>query len=224
MSLLGLIVILVIAWVYYWCFRHPSFDEVSLDEVLSKNKFKTGDLILFKAVDNFNGSFIMSYYGHIGVVYADSTGVYVFEAANTTNMTLNPDQNANGIFMSPLADRIKMYKGYAFYKELKDPLDAATCDEFRSFIDYCIENMSYETRVMANGIKKGMGEKIGMQVNCGELVFLSLIKLGLLPLEYYYKPAFHHLRWMCDIKILPENEYLEPVKLTYSPIAHGFLH
>lgn len=207
-------------WTYYWCFAHPKLDTARLCDLLAANKFKTGDLILFKAVDNFNAPVIMSYYGHIGIVYVDpDTGVpFIFEAADPTEMALDSNQNKSGIFISPLESRIKMYKGYTFHKELANPIEVATCTEFATFIQYCINNMSYNTCVISNGIKKGLGEKIGTQVNCGELVFLSLIKLGLLPFTHYEKKAFHHLKWMCKITHVEDNHYLDPVKITYSPI------
>lgn len=217
-----IIVIILIVWIYHWCFNHPNLETVSLSELLTKGKFKTGDLVLFKAVDNFNSPIIMSYYGHIGVVYVDpETKIpLIFEAANPTEMNLDECQNANGIFISPLEDRVKLYKGYTFYKELERPLDSDVCTEFKTFIDYCAANMKYETGVVSNGIKKCMGEPIGLRINCGEIVFLSLIKLGLIPLDYYKKKSWHHLRWMCGIKDLSGgNWYREPVKITYSPIT-----
>ena len=215
----AVLVVLMLAWVYYWCFNHPQLESERLVDLLDKSKFKTGDLILFKAVDNFNGSLIMSYYGHIGIVYVEDGIPYIFEAADTTHMNLDAGQNHKGIFMSPLEGRVKTYKGYTYYKELKTPLSPEIVGEFKTFIEYCLANMSYETRVLSNGIKKGIGEKIGLRVNCGELVFLSLIKLGLLPIENYEKKSFHHLNWMCTITDLTGNEYLAPVKLLYSPIT-----
>jgi hypothetical protein len=214
----SIMILVIMVWVYYWCFSHPRLKSERLGDLLDQSKFKTGDLILFKAVDNFNGSLIMSYYGHVGIVYVENDVPYIFEAADPTNMALDPDQNHHGIFMSPLESRAKTYKGYTYHKELKTPLSPEILDEFKSFIDYCLDNMAYETRVVSNGIKKGAGEKIGLRVNCGELVFLSLIKLGLIPIEYYEKKSFHHLNWMCTITDLTDNGYLEPVKITYSPI------
>lgn len=214
----SVLIIMVMVWVYYWCFSHPRLKSERLGDLLDQSKFKTGDLILFKAVDNFNGSLIMSYYGHVGIVYVEDGIPHIFEAADPTNMTLDPDQNPRGIFMSPLESRVKTYKGYTYHKELERELPAEICDEFRSFVKYCIDNMSYETRVVSNGIKKGVGEKIGLRVNCGELVFLSLIKLGMIPIENYEKKSFHHLNWMCTITDLTDNRYLDPVKITYSPI------
>lgn len=221
--ILGLILVI---WVYYWCFNHPDVDSVRLDDLISGTKFKTGDLILFKAVDNFNPVFIMSYYGHIGIIHVDpDTNVpHIFEAANPAEMALNPDQNSAGIFVSPVESRIKTYKGIAYHKPLERVLGPDICREFKNFMDFCVKNMEYNANVISNGLRKAAGEKIGTKVNCGELAFLSLIKLGLIPLEYYDKKCAHHLRWMCKIVDLTNNKYGDPVKITYSPIEDAPNH
>lgn len=217
------ILIVVIIWCYYWTAIHPNLDSEKLDILLKEKRFKTGDLILFKATDNFNAPFIASYYGHIGIVYVypddPEKTPYIFEAANPTNMALEDHENPRGIFISLLENRVKQYKGYSFYKELGNSIDPKICLEFETFINYCISNMEYDTGVVSNGIKKGLfGEKSGLKTNCGELVFLSLIKLDLLPLSSYDSPTYHHLRWMCSVENLENgNYYKEPLKIVYSP-------
>lgn len=221
-SPLLVILVIMIIWYYIFTYAHPNLKTVPLKNLLDEKKFKTGDIILFKAVDNYNAPLIASYYGHIGIVwvYPDDPEQkpYIFEAANPTNLFLTDYQNPKGIYLSLLENRIKKYKGYCFYKELGNEIDNEICLEFEKFINYCVINMEYETCVFSNGIKKGLfGEKIHHKVNCGELVMLSLIKLDLLPTELYEKNVFHHLRWMCSITDLCDNYYEEPKKILYHP-------
>lgn len=220
-SLLIIVVILVV-WFYIFTHSHPDLECESLDVLMRDKKFKTGDIILFKAVDNYNAPMIASYYGHIGIVWVDpkdpTQTPYIFEAANPTNLVLEANQNPKGIYVSPLENRIKKYKGYTFYKELGHKINDDVCEEFERFIQYCVDHMEYETRVISNGIRKGLfGEKINNKVNCGEIVMLSLIKLDLLPNDAYEKRMFHHLRWMCSITDVRNNYYEEPVKILYHP-------
>jgi len=217
-----IIIIILVIWCYMFTHVHPKLDTKALKILLHDKKFKTGDMILFKAVDNYNAPMIASYYGHVGIVwvYPDDPKQtpYVFEAANPTNLVLEEHQNLKGIYLSLLENRLKKYKGYTFYKELGNSLDPETIEEFEKFINYALENMKYETAVFSNGIKKGLfGEKLHNKTNCGELVFLSLIKLGLLPFNSYDERIFHHLRWMCSITDLQSNYYEEPVKILFDP-------
>ena len=217
-----IIIIILVIWYYIFTHAHPNLDVESLEILLREKKFKTGDMILFKAVDNYNAPLIASYYGHVGIVWVypdDPEQIpYVFEAANPTNMTLEEHHNPKGIYLSLLENRIKKYKGYAFYKQLGCEIEPEIRLEFEKFINYAVDNMEYDTSVISSGIKKGLfGEKIHNKTNCGELVFLSLIKLGLLPFSEYSRRVFHHLRWMCSITELQDNYYEEPVKIIYDP-------
>ncbi len=216
------IIIILIVWCWVFTYYHPDLEVAKLNDLMLNKKFKTGDIILFKAIDNHNAPMIASYYGHIGIVwiYPDDPQQipYIFEAANPTGFTLEEHHNPKGIYLSNLESRLKKYKGYSFYKELRHPIIKETCEEFEEFINYCIENMEYESKVFSNGIRKGIfGEKLNNKTNCGEITFLSLIKLGLINPNEYENKTFHHLRWMCSITNLQDNYYEEPVKILFDP-------
>lgn len=225
MSFLGwfiTVMLITMSYIYYIYLRHPSFGEVQFEALFDQKKFKTGDLILFHALDNINPIFMGNYYGHIGVVYVDPDDPYktpyLFEAASARTMPLLYHHNKRGIFLSPLSNRLRKYKGYIFYKELSAPLDKQTEKDFVNFINYANNNMYYEYNVIRNGIKKGTFEPPGNNTNCGEIAFLSLIKLGLLSMNNYTKKIFHHLKWMCNIKKLDNGySYLDPLYIIDHP-------
>jgi hypothetical protein len=218
-----IITIIIIIWFYVFTYAHPNFESEKLNTLLLSKKFKTGDLILFKAVDNFNAPLIASYYGHIGIVFVypdDPEQIpYIFEAANPVGFTLEDHHNPKGIYAGSLENRIKKYKGYCFYKELRYPIKKNVCEDFEDFIEYCVENMEYDEKVFSSGTRKLVfNERLNNKTNCGELAFLSLIKLGLINIDEYEKNTFHHLRWMCSITDLEDNNYYEePVKILCDP-------
>jgi hypothetical protein len=217
-----IIIIIFIVWFWVFTYNHPNLESKKLNILLEKKRFKTGDIILFKAIDNHNGPIIASYYGHIGIVwiYPDDPEEipYIFEAANPEGFTLDDHHSIKGIYLSTLESRIKKYKGYSFYKELHYPIEKKICVEFEDFIDHCVTNMEYDSHVFSSGIRKGLfGEKLNNKTNCGEITFLSLIKLGLIDTDKYEKKAFHHLRWVCSLTDLKDNYYEEPVKILCDP-------
>jgi hypothetical protein len=216
----GIIVIIIIIWIYWIYLNHPTFNNITYEEL--KPRFKTGDIILFHALDNINPIFIGSYFGHIGIVYVDPDDPnkipYLFEAAGTKKMCLGKHNNPRGIFFSKLDDRLRRYKGYTFYKELSHPIDPAICRGFKNFINFAYINMYYEYNVVSSGIKKGTIEKCSLNTNCGEIVFLSLIKLGMLSKSDYYNNTFHYLLKTAHIKDLLNGYYYnEPLYIKYHP-------
>ena len=206
----GLIIVLVVFWVYYMQYYKIECEQMFLDDILVTSKLKTGDIILFKAYNNFNSIFHGGYFGHIGIVYIENGVPMLFEANGIERVPLLPHHSTTGIFLTPLADRIKKYKGRCFLKPLNEPLDDNIISGFREFIDYALDNMYYEYSVIKTGIKRGLGiERCSNGTNCGEIVFLSLIKLGLLPEEDYDNSAYHYLRWMSSISKLQNGYYYE---------------
>lgn len=217
-----IIIIILIIWYVLFTYIHPKLELIDLKKGLYEKKFKTGDIILFKAVDNNLSPFIASYYGHIGIVWVDPLDPkktpYIFEATNPKFLILDKNHSKKGIYKSKLENRIKKYKGYCFYKELKNEIDMKICIEFKKFIDYALKNMEYDMDIITNLLKKGIfGEKIHNRVNCGEMAFLCLLKLKLLPMKYYKKRIIHHLKWMCSIKHLDNNSYREIKKISFHP-------
>ncbi len=204
----------MIIWVYYIYLQHPQFESYQYDEL--KSKYKTGDLILFHGLDNINPIFIGTYYGHIGIVFIDpdepDAKPKIFEAFNTSTTPFFPQECSNGIALVDLEHRLNSYRGYSFYKELVYPIDVNIQRKFKKFILYAIKNMYYNESVIINAINKLLyNERLYNGTNCGELVYSSLIKLGVIPFEYFYKNRKHHLSWLSTIKELPNNKYKNPV-------------
>jgi hypothetical protein len=202
---IAIIVILLILWVYYVQFRQISTDgQIFLTEIEECNLFRTGDLILFKAFNNINSLVHGSYFGHVGIIYAPNDGPpLLFEANGVEKMPLLPHHSRSGIFLTPVYDRIKKYKGRCYWKPLNKQLPRATIAEFTQFIRYCLSNFSYDHNVIANGFKLALGlKKCDKKTDCGQIVFLSLIKLGLIDIEEYEKNKLHYLKYVTNINEL----------------------
>lgn len=214
--------IILLSYIYYIYLCHPILDSIHYEHISKQNRFKTGDLILFHALDNINPIFIGSYYGHIGIVYVNPDDPqripYIFEANSTRNLPILDRHNKRGIFLSPLENRVRKYKGYVFYKELSGKVPEYIVRDFSNFIKYALENMYYEDRILYSGAKKAFGEKLGNNTNCAELVLLSLIKLGILDINNYNKSSWHYLRWVCSIKNLDNGmHYYDPIYIIDHP-------
>lgn len=180
---------------------HPDHPESWIDEVISIAK--TGDLILFKALDNLNSSKIFSYYTHIGIVYVkpDTNQKMIFEANSPNGLEIYDYENKNGIYFSDLHVRLSRYRGYTYFKQLNKPVNKENENSFQEFINYAVKNMHYENNVIWNGLKKKIGVEILHEgTNCGEIILLSLIKLGIIDENHFKTRALHHLYWMCNVK------------------------
>lgn len=213
------IILLLIWYIYTIQYSNTNYPKFFLDDI--NPLFKTGDIILFKASNNFNSIFINSYYGHIGIIYVGVDGIpMIFEANGIEHMPLREHHPKTGIFLTPAVDRIKKYKGRCYLKQLDTPLDTHATADFKTFIDYCLNNFKYDTKVISSGLKKYFGyKKCDSETNCGDLVFLSLIKLGLLPIEEYDNPRLHHLKYVAGLTKLNGNSYTEPVEIIDHPFA-----
>lgn len=222
----GLLICSVIIYIYLIQFHRGTYKKVFNAELMSDHRLKTGDLICFKAFDNFNSIILGSYFGHIGVVYIDQNDPertpMLFEANGVEHMDLQPHHSKSGVFLTPLASRIAKYKGRCFWKPLRHELSADTIADFGAFTTYCLSNMSYDKSVFSSSFKKWIGtEKCRQKTNCGELVFLSLIKLGLIPYEWHDQRTLHFLKWMCSITKLSHGySYGELVHIVDHPFAH----
>lgn len=216
-----LIIIMLLVWYVYTLQYSPiGKPKVFLDDVL--DNFKTGDIILFKAYNNFNSLMHTSYYGHIGIIYVGDDGIpMMFEANGIDRMPLKEHHAKTGMFFSPVADRIKKYKGQVCWKRLNIPVSDDTAASFREFIDYCLANMKYDMGVFSAGIKKYLGvKKCDLNTNCGDIVFLSLIKLGLLPTSEYDTPRLHHLKYVVSLEELASGyRYLDLIEIIDHPFA-----
>jgi hypothetical protein len=190
--------------------------------MLKMNQFKTGDLILFKATNNYYSVFMGCYYTHIGIVYVDAGKPFIFEATSIKGVDLLSHHNRDGIFVTPLKERVEKYKGICYLKPLNKPVTLEASNQLLLFIDYALHNMYYEYNVAGSALRKGFGlEKCRNGTNCGQISFLSLIAMGLLPQSSYDAKMFHHLMYTCYVVDL-ENGYKfnDVIEITDHPFGN----
>jgi hypothetical protein len=216
--LVAFIVVLIICifWSWYMLANPPKLLCSSYDDL----KFKTGDMILFHAYDNINPVFMGSYWGHVGIVYDDPKTdklPVLFEAARTSKMKNCPVYNKHGIMVTDLKTRLEKYKGLVACKFLNRSVSKIINDGFINLMKYAKKNMYYNDDVIYNGLKKRKGEKLNVSTNCGELVMLSLVKLGLIPEQTLNEKIAHHLLYVAHITKLQNNYYLKPVEISFNP-------
>lgn len=199
-------------YVYIIKFWHPNYKKVTYEDI--KNKVKTGDIILFSSLDNFNQIFMGSYYTHIGVVYRESKNAdpMIIESFNYDSMPFYPKEYSSGIALCDLEHRMSTYRGYLFYKELANPISEEINRDFIKFIEFAIENMRYDPSVVSNESKKILfNEGFTTETNCGQFTTLILIKLGLIDFSHFHNTRKHHLIWTANLTNLINNYYKEPV-------------
>jgi hypothetical protein len=202
-----ILVLLLVWYIYALQFQDLGKPKFFLDDV--GHLLKTGDIILFKANNNFNSLMHTSYFGHCGIIYVGDDNIpMLFEANGIDHMPLREHHSRTGIFFTPVIDRIKKYKGRCYLKQLSEPLEQSVIDGFREFIDYCMVNFKYDMKVVSSGMKKYFGlKKCDTNTNCGDITFLSLIKLGLLDISEYDKPRLHHLKYVVNVENLLNGYY-----------------
>ena len=197
--------------------NHPKLPCVKFEDA----QFKTGDMILFHAYDNINPVFIGSYWGHVGIVYKDpdipNSKPVIFEAARTSQMKNCPDYNKHGIIITDLKCRMEKYPGLIACKSLNVPVHPDIIRGFKDLINYAKNNMYYNEDVVYNAIQKKKGDKFNNGTNCGEIVFMSLIKLALLPESVANEKIAHHLLYVAQLEKLQNNFYNKPVEITICP-------
>ena len=218
MILFATTIVLVILWIYYFHYYRMATDiKLFIDDIIPH--VKTGDIICFKAYNNFNSVFIASYFGHIGIIYAPpGEAPMLFEANGVEHMNLRDYHPQSGMFLTPLADRLRKYKGICYWKPLENPVPKQAEHDFYNFIQYCLKEFHYDIKVFRESFNKGFGvSKCSKNTNCGEITFLSLIKLGLLDITEYEKSCFHYLRYMCNITELKNNKYVDFIQLIDHP-------
>ena len=189
---------------------------------LNSSVLKTGDLILFKAYNNFNSIFTGSYFGHVGVVYILDDIPMLFEANGIEQTPLRAYHSKRGIFLTPLIDRIKKYKGRCFLKPLNKNISPKIIAGFTEFIQYSLTHFEYNYNLVTGCIKRMLGiSKCGLGTDCGQITFLSLIKLGLLDQSEYDTPRLHHLLYTCNITNLQNGyKYLPLIEVIDHPFAY----
>jgi hypothetical protein len=192
--------------------NHPQYDKIRYADI--EPNCKTGDLILFHCLDNMNAAFMGSYYTHIGIVYRESpqSRPYIYEAWNPYYEIYYPKEIAHGMAFTDLENRISSYRGYVFYKPFANHVSKIANVDFYKFIYWGMQNMKYNRKVIENGINKLVfNDQIRKGINCGELVYLSLIKLGILDESRFYENRKHHLRWVCNLVDTDDGGHYLPI-------------
>ena len=214
---LFIVIIIIITYVYFIKYRHPAYDFKLYDQI--KNKLKSGDLILFSSLDNFNQIPMMSYYTHVGVVYKkdEYSEPVLVEAFNNFNPgQFYPKDMKNGIAICNLEERLKCYRGYIFYKELARPISETANRDFAEFIEYAQNNMRYDENVVTNEVHKIiLDTPFTTETNCGQFTELILIKLNLLDMSYFKNRRRHHLRTTANLTKVKNNHYKQPLYLYF---------
>jgi hypothetical protein len=198
-------------YIYFIQFSHGEYPLEIIDEL----HFKSGDLILFKAQNNFNAIWLGSYYTHIGIVYQNGGELYIFEANGLENMPARPHHFKKGILFTKLKPRIKQYKGRVFLKSLRSELTAEQKASFVEFIQFAQQNFYYDTAVIKRRVLNLIGARtVDYRTDCGEMLYLLLIKLKML--EYTYNVC--HLHILAGLKkTLDNNEYGDLIELKHYP-------
>jgi hypothetical protein len=204
-----MIIPLIMVLIYTFLCDHPRLASVQYNYI--KQNLKTGDLILFHSLDNINALFMGSYYTHVGVVVVLDKP-YIFEAFNYNTMPFYPPEFSSGIAFACLENRLNSYRGYCFYKELSLGVSEEAQQNLLNFISYAKGNMYYETNIFLNFTKKIVYNEILQNgTNCGEIVFLCLIQLGLLDVSALNNNRRHHLRLVAGLTDVIDNVYKKPI-------------
>jgi hypothetical protein len=206
------IVIILIIYIYLIKLRHPDYKVVVYNDI--KDKVKSGDMIMFSALDGVNQIFMGSYYTHVGVIYRESPEATpkLIESFNPYRMPFFPKSASKGIISCDLEHRMNTYRGYVLYKELQKPISQKANIDFKEFIEYAETNMRYDKNVIIGEIGKIIfNTPFSTETNCGQFTALILIKLGLISLSNFRNRQRHHLRYVCALDKLKNNSYKSPV-------------
>jgi hypothetical protein len=212
-------VVCIIYWIYFMQFYRVDCPQIFLDDYTPH--LKTGDMILFKAYNNFNSIFHGGYYGHVGLIWVDpdTHTPYIFETNGIERMSLKSHHGNNGVFFTPVAARMQKYKGRCYVKVLNKPISCEHELDFKHFIDFALAHMYYDYNILQSSVRKGVGaEGFNLGVNCGTLTFLGLISLGLLPYEFLDVRILHHLNYVCELTKLDNLfEYYTQLEIVDHP-------
>lgn len=218
---IAFVVIILVIYIWQIQYDYVVCDKMFVNDFIEYSLPKTGDLILFKAYNNFNSIKLASYYTHIGIVYIDENNTpLLFEANGIEGMNLKSHHNINGIFLSPLKERISKYKGKCYWRRLNKNIDPQHVEAFRDFMRYALDTFAYDKKIAQAWLRKICGERCTHETNCAELVFLSWIKLGLLDIEHYDSNITHYLRHVTN-KIMLDNgyKYSDVIEIIDMPFA-----
>jgi hypothetical protein len=201
--MLSIVILIILLYVYSMQWHICSANgKIFVSDLIASNTLKTGDLILFKACNNWNSVMHGGYFGHVGVVCMRNGIPYLFEANGIDSMPLLPIHNTRGIFCTPLYNRVSKYKGRVYYR--KSLITPINLDKFEEFIQYAICNFYYDKNIVESAFSKKLGlSACNKNTDCGQLAFLSLIILGIIDAKEYNSNIFHHLNYVTS---LPQYE------------------
>jgi len=205
-----IIICLILLYVYFIQFSHGTYPVELINEIT----FKSGDLIIFKAQNNFNALWLGSYYTHMGIVYESNGELLIFEANGLEHMPARPEHFKKGILLTQLLPRIKQYKGRVFLKPLKYAITAEQYALFTDFIKFAHEKFYYDTRVIHRRIQNLIGARtVDYRTDCGEMLFHLLVKLKML------EPSGNvcHLHKISILTTVKNNEYGDLIELKHYP-------
>lgn len=198
-----IVILIIIAWIWYTNYIHPSCPSQWMRDI----KFKTGDIILFKAQDHWRSA-IIGYFTHVGIVVREDSGkLMLFEADLPNAEKMHESQNPDGIHYHDLYERLKKYNGRVYVRHCYET--NLHYNALQDFIAYARNSMKYEPRVFNNFMRKILGDGYQNYTNCGELTLLSCMILGTIPRSYFNQHIVHHL-YYCGTSLQPY----------YSPLIH----
>jgi hypothetical protein len=213
----AIIIFLIIYWIYCKQFYRKNLDTQFITDVID---WKTGDIIFFKGF-NYLALVHQQYFTHVGLVYMIKGVPYIFEANGLEHTHLKPEHNKYGIFLTPLLERCRKYKGIIYLKKLNREITKEMLTRFEEFINYAINNMYYNYAIITSFFRKLLGlEKCHRGTNCAEIIFLSLIKMGLINYSEYEKKYAHFLEYVSEIKEMNYGyKYEKEIELIDHPFA-----
>jgi hypothetical protein len=230
-SVFAVLIFVTLVYIYMMQWHEKPSHKVLINEML--RYMRTGDIVLFKAYNNFYPPLMGTYYSHCGIVWInpdDPTRTPMcFEAASVKSTVLLPHHNPRGIFCTKVEDRIKKYPGACFIKKLNVEIPDDVARDFANLIKYAEQHMEYRYDIVTSAVQKLFGKPLDNYTNCGEIVYESLIKLGLLQLNQFDVPRAHHLKFVNNLlRIGPtpygDAEYSEPIRLVHTPFNDDLIH
>lgn len=213
----GVMLVFVMIYIYWYHVRRLELPTMSVDDC----SFKTGDLILFRTTQNFNSLKMINYFTHCGIVIEIEGRPHIFESTGIDyNSHILPHHNPDGIFITPLKERIQKYKGYCYWKQLEKPLTKEQIDTLTAFANYALDNFHYDRNIFGVVLQNALGlRQCSENTNCGETCFLALIAADLIDESEYDKWRLHYLKYVCEIRELKNNSYLPLVQIVDHPFA-----
>jgi len=204
--MLLIILIIILIWKIY-VLQYYDIDAININ--FEDIKFKTGDLVLFKPYDNHYSLVFGCYFTHIGIVVMENGVPMIFEAnKNSIFPYIAENTNGKGIHYSLLKNRVENYAGKVYLKKINKEFDDEKKKLLYEFIEFAMKNMYYSNNIISNSVLSYFGLRhCRLDTDCGQILFLLLIKLNLISLHNYYLPRANYLYLLTKIKKLDDNYF-----------------